>query len=266
MKIWFYIFAVFLFVSSYRARASSPLDPTWDSMMKWVLDHPNQNPSDAVMGWSAAHPKDAVRTSNGAPANPEQDEVFLVSHPEYDPSQKSCYLLIKMYFVSGHRDYAMRAAKKLIELKPKEGKAFEMVGFLLLADGRTAEAIQPLKTAYALGDEDAVILLTQAILLQDKPIDEYVDALQRLKLVDMDAYKPLLISIGIMKAAPARKAFLDRVLDGANFYELVKNDDIYTLLLRVYTLLGDQDGIKKTQECRAWVEANKMGEPTNSTK
>jgi tetratricopeptide (TPR) repeat protein len=180
---------------------------------------------------------------------PEQSMALLVDKNN-DPTGKARYVLIQNYYIKGNVEYALRAAEKLTILEPLDGKAFEMLGFVQLTSGRVDAAILSLKKALSLGDEESVISLAMALLQQGKPINDYLQKLQKLRSVNVDAYRPLLIyAIGI-DSVDDRRSYADKLLNGADLTKFLGKKDILGLLDKLYESLDDRLAIERLKILR----------------
>lgn len=180
---------------------------------------------------------------------PERDMVEFVREG-MDPTGRARYVYIHNYFARGEFDNAIRAAKKLTELVPKDGKAFGLLGVMQFTAGRSEEAVPSLQSAIHLGDEKSVVVLGLALCDQGKPIDDYVDRLQAMRLVDVDAYMPLLLHAFRIESKAKRGDFVERTLRGRDLSELCVRDDIFEVLVRLYKSLDAAEKIKEIENIR----------------
>lgn len=172
-----------------------------------------------------------------------EKSMSLLANKENDPTGKARYVLIQNYYLDGNVEYALRAAEKLTALEPRDGKAFEMLGFVQLTSGRADEAVSSLKKAYALGNAESVILLSMGLIQKSEPIDDYLGDLMRLRPSNIGAYRPLLIHALNIESESERRKYAVALLVDANLRALCEKEDMFGLLNKLYQSIGDHDGL-----------------------
>lgn len=192
-------------------------------------------------------------------SNPEANVTKLVEM-EGRVSEEGPYLLIDRYFGRGQPEYAIRAAKKLVELRPQDGKAWGVLGFSLIKIGRGDEAVDILKRSISFGYEKSAVYLAFHLESSGANFSEYIPLLLKIRSNHRDAYKPLLVYTLSIENADERKGFAESVLRETNLADLVEDKEIVDMLTRYFESVSDNQSVKKIKDLRRTYVRNKTSE------
>lgn len=165
-------------------------------------------------------------------------------------SEEGPYMAIEYYLKNGNNEYAIRAAKKLVALKPEDGKAYGILGFSLIKAGQGEEAIPLLKQAYSLNYKKSIIYLTFYLQQSGRSIAEYVPQLEAEAIINPDAYKPLFFYVLSLSAVEDRRKIGGQALAAANKAKLVEDEEIFNLLVAYYKSISDAGSLDEIKTLR----------------
>ncbi len=194
-----------------------------------------------------------------------EELVSELSKGQYEVSAK--YLLFKYYMDHANYNMALRAAIKMVELSPKEGKAHAALGYIYFQLDRFEEALPEFKKAYQMNHVDSVIPLVVIMYMRSGDFmaeaAPYIPALEKLRLSNIDAYQPLMM-YGMKLDAVSRRKFSERIFNGVNFGDLIDNEKVEEWLLLFFKSLGDINSVSGIEKAKT-DKAMKTKEPARST-